>query len=86
MTFVSKIPKGLAFSPRAVAVYARTAFINQGRHDGYCEVWTAPSSIGVPRENNDEEWREKMVLLAVGHQMQITVPAAVNKRKAKPKL
>ena len=53
----------------------------QGRHDVYVEVWTAPSNIGEGKD--DGSWRDDQVCLATATQMALSLPMAVNERKAK---
>jgi len=55
--------------------------MNDGRHDAYVEVWTAPCDIGEGEEAPG--WREKQVCLAIATQMAYIVPIGVNLEKGK---
>ncbi|TDL22610.1 hypothetical protein BD410DRAFT_898187 [Rickenella mellea] len=43
--FKSRIPTSPAFARHTLGLYSSGRFLAEGRHDAYCEVWTAPSSI-----------------------------------------
>lgn len=85
--FKNKIPPPSPIhSHRTVGVYSLGRYINppKGRHDIYCEVWTAPSNIGegTPASN----WREQQVCLATATQMALIVPIEVAEQKGKANL
>jgi hypothetical protein len=44
----------------------------QGRHEGYAEVWTAPTNIGEGKPIDG--WRDKQVCLAIATQMALAMP------------
>ncbi|KAJ3535979.1 hypothetical protein NMY22_g6239 [Coprinellus aureogranulatus] len=75
-------------SMRTVGLYAQGRFVNhpQGRHDVYCEVWTAPANLGEVRGGGVKEgWREDQVCLAQGKQMALTVPVGWNMKNGREK-
>ncbi|KAF8310096.1 hypothetical protein DL93DRAFT_2084858 [Clavulina sp. PMI_390] len=80
---LSTLPAYIA--PQTFGIYTTTRFIVEGRMELNTEVWTAPSDIGKPGavSVDDPEWRHKMLCVARSSQMALTIPIAVNKRKAK---
>lgn len=79
--FKNKIKKSPKHSDRTVGIYSCGRFINppQGRHEIYCEVWTAPSNIG--EGSPSANWRDEQVCLAVATQMALVVPMELNVRR-----
>ncbi|KAH6911572.1 thioesterase-like superfamily-domain-containing protein [Coprinopsis sp. MPI-PUGE-AT-0042] len=75
-----------AHAQRTAGLYSSGRFVNepQGRHDIYCEVWSAPCDIGDG--SLAEGWRDKQICLATATQMALTVPLAVNMKNKKSKL
>lgn len=71
---------------RTVGVYGRSNFLAApyDRHDGYAEVWTAPTNIGEGEV--EEGWRENQVCLASATQMAVVIPMALNLKQSKTKL
>ncbi|KAG6829516.1 hypothetical protein H0H92_004318 [Tricholoma furcatifolium] len=51
---------------RTVGLYSSGKFLNDGRHDAYVEVWTAPCNIGEGKEVPG--WREKQGTMNVSTQ------------------
>ncbi len=43
----------------------------QGRHEGYVEIWTAPTNIGEGKPIDG--WRDQQVCLAIATQMALVV-------------
>ncbi|RDB14795.1 hypothetical protein Hypma_016330 [Hypsizygus marmoreus] len=80
--FKAPIPRPSdVYASRTVGLYSSGRFLNDGRHDAYVEVWSAPCNIG---EGVDTEgWREKQVCLATATQMAYIVPMEVNMAKGK---
>ncbi|KAI0040107.1 hypothetical protein FA95DRAFT_1612047 [Auriscalpium vulgare] len=78
LEFKAPIPRGAT----SVGAYVTSRFIAdpQGRHDVYCELWTAPQG-----EDDGGNWREKQRCLLVSHQTALVMSAAVNKKKGKGK-
>ncbi|QRV92741.1 thioesterase family protein [Ceratobasidium sp. AG-Ba] len=74
-------------SNRTFGVYSKSTFLEQGRHDIYAEVWSAPSNIGEGdgRDVDDESWKREMRCVAVTGQMALSVPFAINKSKGEKK-
>jgi len=66
---------------RSIGVYTVGKFMNDGRHDEYTEIWTAPCNIGDGKETSD--WREHQVCLATSTQMAYVVPMENNLQKEK---
>ncbi|KAG8739572.1 hypothetical protein FRC10_005432 [Ceratobasidium sp. 414] len=61
------------YSDRTLGLYSRNLFLNQGRHDGYCELWSAPSSIGEAGESDESDaWKREMRCIAVANQLALT--------------
>ncbi|KAF8964417.1 thioesterase-like superfamily-domain-containing protein [Flammula alnicola] len=80
--FKNKIPPpSHKHAARTVGVYSQGRYITppQGRHDIYCEVWTAPSSIGEGKPT--ENWRDDQVCLAIATQMALTLPLEVGEKQ-----
>jgi hypothetical protein len=75
------------FSHRTLGVYSKGSFLDQGRHDIYGEIWSAPSSIGGAggRDAEDESWRRDMRCVAVTGQMALSVSLDVNRSKGAKK-
>ncbi|KAG9121904.1 hypothetical protein FRC07_001950 [Ceratobasidium sp. 392] len=73
------------FSARTLGLFSKGLFLDHGRHDTYCEIWTAPSDLGQPRgkEAPDESWKRDMRCIAVTTQMGLTVSLDGKKRRAK---
>ncbi|QRV92739.1 thioesterase family protein [Ceratobasidium sp. AG-Ba] len=63
-------------SHRTVGLYSRNTFLDHGRHDVHCEIWTAPDGIGEGGQPNprDEGWKRNMRCIAVTTQLALTVP------------
>jgi len=78
--YKAEIPDDLLISKRTLGVYSRTSFMNEGRHDVYVEIWTAPSNLGEGVE--EEGWRDRQVCLGIATQTALVVPSDVNVRKA----
>ena len=78
--FPIPIPSSKDHSPRTVAIWSSSKFMNdpQGRHDSYVEVWTAPSNIGEGIEGDN--WKEGQRCLAVSTQMALLIPMEVNQK------
>ncbi|KAG6860387.1 hypothetical protein C0995_011772 [Termitomyces sp. Mi166 len=72
-------PLSVAHARRTVGLYSSGKFLNDGRHDGYVEVWTAPCDIGKGKEISC--WREKQVCIAVATQMASIIPMEVNMKR-----
>lgn len=75
--------------PLTLGQYSRKTHCKNGRYTDSTELWTAPCGIGDKAHVVDENWREKMVCVAVGGQMGLIVPATLNTRHratVKPKL
>ncbi|KAF9515539.1 hypothetical protein BS47DRAFT_1341917 [Hydnum rufescens UP504] len=74
-------------APRTFGVFSTGRFIHQGRHDAQAEIWTAPCAIGEKRKrelgSGTEEWRDKMLCVAIARQMALTSTVGVNKRLAR---
>ncbi|KAF8073935.1 thioesterase-like superfamily-domain-containing protein [Lyophyllum atratum] len=84
MEFKAPIPSSSAtHASRTVGLYSSGKFMNDGRHDAYVEVWTAPCDIGEGKELPG--WREKQVCLAIATQMAYVMPFGVNLGKGKKK-
>ncbi|GAA5820760.1 hypothetical protein JCM11251_003145 [Rhodosporidiobolus azoricus] len=77
---------------RTFGIYSSTKVVRDGRHDLTVEVWSAPANLGEraqekaseyeQSEDGVERWRrEGSRLLAVGTQMALCVPIAVNLAK-----
>ena len=82
LEFKSPIPQLSEYhSDRTVGIYTTSKFFNDGRHDSWTEIWTAPSNFGEGEDKGD--WRDKQVCLAVATQLGYTLPFEVNLRKAK---
>lgn len=82
--FKSPIPRpSEVYAGRTVGLYSSGKFLNNGRHDAYVEVWSAPSNIGEGVDSDD--WRDKQVCLAVATQMASIIPMEVNLERAKKK-
>ncbi|KAG5729308.1 hypothetical protein E4T56_gene9223 [Termitomyces sp. T112] len=88
LEFKAPIPRFSAeHANRTVGIYYSAKFVNDSRHDGNVEVWTAPCNIGEGEEVPG--WREKQVCIATATQMAYIVPMEVNlvqARKRKNKL
>ncbi|KAG8714125.1 hypothetical protein FRC08_012340, partial [Ceratobasidium sp. 394] len=66
-------PATPGYSNRTLGLYSRNLFLNQGRHDGYCELWSAPNSIGEAREDDENDaWKREMRCIAVANQLGLT--------------
>lgn len=83
----------MAFSPTTLGHFACKSHVRNGRTTDIVELWTAPCSIGDQGRVRDEheDWREKMVCVAVGSQMGLIVPVTLKGRHrrsapSKPKL
>lgn len=74
-------PPSQIHASRTVGLYSSGRFLQDGRHDAYVEVWSAPCGIGEGADN--EEWRDKQVCLAIATQMAYTLPMEVNLGLAK---
>ncbi|KAG8875921.1 hypothetical protein FRB97_004627 [Tulasnella sp. 331] len=78
------------FAPTTLGHFSRKSHVRNGRYTDLVELWTAPCSIRDEKCVVDEDWRERMVCVAVGGQMGLIVPATLNARHrstpAKPKL
>ncbi|KNZ73200.1 hypothetical protein J132_00589 [Termitomyces sp. J132] len=82
LEFKAPIPSSSAtHARRTVGLYSSGKFLNDGRHDGYVEVWTAPCDIGEGKEIPG--WREKQVCIAVAKQMASIIPIEVNMKRGK---
>ena len=82
--FKNKLPPSSAeHSIRTVGIYSRGNFVSppQARHESSCEIWTAPSNIGVGKPTSD--WRDHQMCLAISTQMALVMPMEVNERKGK---
>lgn len=80
--FLNKIPTPSSrHSGRTVGIYSRGTFVTppQGRHDTYCEIWTAPSNIGEGVLVGD--WRDDQFCIAIATQMALVVPMELNEKK-----
>lgn len=66
-----------------LGVYGRSNFLAApyARHDGYAEVWTAPSNIGEGEIKAG--WRDKQVCLASATQTSVAMPMALTQQKSK---
>ncbi|KAG8998202.1 hypothetical protein FRB94_007173 [Tulasnella sp. JGI-2019a] len=73
-----------SFAPTTLGVFSRKSHVRNGRYTDVAELWTAPCSIGDKEHVVDENWREKMVCVAVGGQMGLMVPATLNNRHRSP--
>ena len=67
-------------SPISLKISGR--FLNEGQHDVYVEIWSAPGPI-ARGEVREEGWRDKMVCIAISTQMALWVSMDVNMRKGK---
>ncbi|KAG6917054.1 hypothetical protein DXG01_004026 [Tephrocybe rancida] len=78
--FKAPIPQpSPAHAKRTVGLYSSGKFLNDGRHDAYVEVWTAPCDIGEGREVTG--WREKQVCVAIATQMASITPMEINMKR-----
>ncbi|GJE87432.1 thioesterase family protein [Phanerochaete sordida] len=70
-------------SPRTVAVFTQSKFINEpnARNDSVIELWTAPADVGDGPLPADDSWKEHQRCLAVSTQMALVTPAAVNRKQ-----
>jgi len=83
------LPSSSLHADRTVGLYSCGRFMTapQGRHDGYVEVWTAPSNIGQQGSGVVvDNWRDNQVCLAIATQMALTLPMQVNEKLGKVKL
>ncbi|KAG6856237.1 hypothetical protein H0H87_006170 [Tephrocybe sp. NHM501043] len=81
MEFKAPIPRSSAHAKRTVGLYSSGKFLNDGRHDGYVEVWTAPCDIGEGEEVAG--WRENQICVAIATQMASIIPMEVNMKRGK---
>lgn len=72
-------------APRTVGCYSTGNIISEGRHEQRCEVWTAPSAIGVGGDV-PEDWRARSFPLLTSTQLALSVPTAKLVKKAKAKI
>jgi hypothetical protein len=63
-------------------VYAQGQYVNEGRHDTYVEVWSAPSNT----DGSGAKWREESRCLCTSIQMNLSVSPSVNIKRGKGKL
>jgi len=80
LEFKAQIPDDPEMSKRTLGLYSRATFMNEGRHDAYVEIWTAPSNLGEGIIK--EGWRDKQICLGVATQTALIVPVSVNQKKA----
>ena len=79
--FKTKFPLSNLFAPSTFAVFSRYRHTANGRYNDTVELWTSPSAIGSSG-TQDNQWREKMLCVAVGGQMGLLVPMSLNDRHA----
>ncbi|KAG6876760.1 hypothetical protein C0993_000587 [Termitomyces sp. T159_Od127] len=85
LEFKAPIPASSAVhATHTVGLYSSGRFMNDNRHDGYVEVWTAPCDIGHGEEIPG--WREKQVCIAVAKQMASILPLEANMKRGKSKV
>lgn len=80
LEFKAQIPDDPEMSKRTLGLYSRATFMNEGRHDAYVEIWTAPSNLGEGIIK--EGWRDKQICLGIATQTALIVPVSVNQKKA----
>ncbi|KAG8739573.1 hypothetical protein FRC10_005433 [Ceratobasidium sp. 414] len=75
-------------SRRTLGVYSKCSFLEHGRHDIRCEIWSAPSNPGEPgeRDADDGSWKQGMRCMALTGQVALTSLIDVNKGGKKAKL
>ncbi|QRW06869.1 thioesterase family protein [Ceratobasidium sp. AG-Ba] len=78
-------PGTTGYARRTLGLYSRNHFLDHGRHDGYCEIWTAPSGIGEAEAGfaRDENWKQEMRCIAVTGQMALVAPMVLRKSRAR---
>ncbi|KAF5382670.1 hypothetical protein D9615_002727 [Tricholomella constricta] len=82
--FKAPLPRfSASHANRTVGLYSSGKFLNDGRHDAYVEVWTAPCNLGEGSETSS--WREEQVCLAIATQMAYIIPMGVNLERGKKK-
>ncbi|KAG9096482.1 hypothetical protein FRC06_008612 [Ceratobasidium sp. 370] len=69
------------FSKRTLGVHSKCLFLEHGRHDIRCEIWSAPCNPGEPggRDPDDESWKREMKCVAVTGQVALTSLIEVKK-------
>ncbi|KAG8722852.1 hypothetical protein FRC09_005598 [Ceratobasidium sp. 395] len=90
LEFKRRLPYGAKtsnFAKRTLGLFSRGLFLEHGRHDTYCEIWSAPCDLGQAtggeKQTDKESWRRDMRCIAVTTQMALTISLNGQKKPAK---